>query len=94
VFYDLRFYSGGTGTQDRIALTLHASPEEYANIVRAIAGQTPEEAIRNDAWREDLLWLIQDEEQELPVNEAAAQLLDGEVIMNEALNWLEVNAKP
>jgi hypothetical protein len=58
LLYDLSFYSGGIGVLDHLAIALPANPMMWANVITELNAATPEEATADDAWVEDLMWLL------------------------------------
>jgi hypothetical protein len=55
LFYDLSFYSGGTGVDDRLAVTMPANAAVWMAILDAQPVKTPEEIASDPELAEDFL---------------------------------------
>lgn len=75
LMYDLSFYSGGIGVVDRLAITLPRE-DTSAPILARLPCKPPEEVASDPSCRDDFLWLIDDEEDPLPVRAAAARFIN------------------
>jgi hypothetical protein len=73
--YQLSFYSGGLGIEDRLAISVTGA-DALAALGKRLRLCTPEEAAADPNAREDFLWLVEDEDHPLPVAEAAARFLN------------------
>jgi hypothetical protein len=76
--YDLSFYSGGIGIIDRLAIAL---PLDSTIARIALAGlhcKSLDEASSDPSWQDDLGWLIDDEDNPLPVRLATVQFINKE----------------
>jgi hypothetical protein len=76
VFYDLSFFSGGIGVVDQLAITLPADPALWSRVISSLRARTPEEAVADRSWAGDLIWLLTDEEEEVPIRPAAIQFIN------------------
>jgi hypothetical protein len=74
--YDLSFYSGGIGVLDRLAITLPLQRPQALDVVARLQARGPEDAVADADWRDDFLWLIDDEDNRLP-RIAAARFING-----------------
>lgn len=76
VLFDLSFFSGGIGVLDRLAITLPATPALWSSVASFLRGRTPEEAAADGSWARELVWLLTDEEEEVPIRPAAIQFIN------------------
>jgi hypothetical protein len=70
--YDMRFYSGGMGSSDRIRIALPRTPAEVDALVAARRLATPEEAVADAAMRDDFEFVVLHEEDPQPLRVAVA----------------------
>jgi hypothetical protein len=73
--YDLRFYSGGIGVQDRLHVALPLAPADVDAVVARLGMQVPDVVASDETWGEDLLWLVQDEDDPRPLREAVERFV-------------------
>jgi hypothetical protein len=78
VLYDLSIYSGGIGVLDRLAITLPADPDLWAQVIEAASAKSPEEASQDEVWSRDFRWLLDAEDESLPPREAAVRFINSE----------------
>jgi hypothetical protein len=78
ILYDLSFYSGGIGVLDKLAITLRADQSIWASVSAALAARTPEQALHDPEWADDLAWLLFDDEQPAELGELAARFINQE----------------
>lgn len=78
LFYDLSIYSGGCGVLDRLAIALSADPSVWAAATTALRAREPVDAASDEVWAEDFNWLLNGDEEPLPVREAAARFVNSE----------------
>jgi hypothetical protein len=76
VLFDLSFFSGGIGVLDRLAITLPADPALWSSVASFLRGRTPEEATVDASWARDFIWLLTDEEEEVPIRPAAVRFIN------------------
>ena len=76
VLYELSFSSGGMGILDTLAITLPADRTLWANLITAVGAKTPEDAITDLGWADDLVWLLSNEQEPLALREAAVQFIN------------------
>jgi hypothetical protein len=76
LLYDLAFYSGGIGVLDHLAITLPADSTLWSRVTSSLRGRTPEEAAKDRSWAEVLIWLLTDEEEQVPIRPAAIQFIN------------------
>lgn len=75
LLYDLSFYSGGIGILDRLAITLPLQLPQTLGVVAGLRASTPDDALSDPGWRDDFLWLVDDEDNPLPPRAAAARFI-------------------
>jgi len=56
--YDLNFFSGGIGVDDRLAFSCAVAPDTLEVAVRNLRLVSPEEALSDPVWAEDFIWLV------------------------------------
>jgi len=56
--YDLNFFSGGIGVDDRLAFSCAVAPDTLEVAVTHLRLAPPKEALSDPAWAEDFLWLV------------------------------------
>jgi hypothetical protein len=56
--YDLRFFSGGIGVDDRLAFSCAVTPDMLGAAVTNLRLVSPEEALSYPGWAEDFIWLV------------------------------------
>jgi hypothetical protein len=78
VKYELSFYSGGIGILDKLAITLPAGVASAEAVVARLGLVTPDAAAADEAWGSDFLWLVDDEEEPLPLRQAAIRFINEE----------------
>jgi hypothetical protein len=76
MLYDLSFFSGGTGVLDRLAVSLSADPALWSRAASSLRGRTPEEAAADRCRAGELVWLLTDEEAEIPIRPAAVRFIN------------------
>lgn len=76
LLYDLSFYSGGIGVMDRLAITLPREGPSAPVVLTRLPGKPPEEIASDPSCQNDFLWLINDEDDPLPVRAAAARFIN------------------
>ena len=59
--YDLSFYAGGIGVLNKLGITCVAGDEQWAIVKLKYPLVTPDDAVEYNPWREDFLWLIDNE---------------------------------
>ena len=78
LFYDLHIYSGGCGVLNRLAITIPGDPRIWIAARAALQAREPEDAAIDVGWAEDFIWLLNGEEQALPIRDAAARFINSE----------------
>ena len=76
LLYDLSFYSGGIGVMDRLAITLPRESPSAPIVLATVPCKPPEEIASDPSCQDDFLWLIDDEDDPLPVRAAAARFIN------------------
>ena len=56
--YDLNFFSGGIGVDDRLAFSCTVAPDTLEVAVTKLRLVSPEEALSDPGWAEDFAWLV------------------------------------
>jgi hypothetical protein len=56
--YQLNLFAGGIGVHDRIAIKAHLSQHQWQTLKAHLHLRTPEQALADEAWKEDLQWLV------------------------------------
>jgi hypothetical protein len=78
LFYDLMFFSGGIGVLDELAISMPASTELWAGIAAGLRAQSPEKAIEEESWAEELMWLLTGEDGPAAPRAAAIRFINSE----------------
>jgi hypothetical protein len=78
VLFDLSFFSGGIGVLDHLAITLPADPALWSRVASALRARTPEEASADGPRAGELVWLLTNDEGEVPVRTAAVRFINRE----------------
>jgi hypothetical protein len=76
LLYDLSFFSGGIGVVDKLAITLPTENISVPSIVASLQFKSPEDAVSDAGWKDDFLWLVDDEDDPLPVRGAVARFIN------------------
>jgi len=76
LMYDLSFYSGGIGVMDRLAITLPRESSNVPVILARLSCKPPEEIASDPSCQDDFLWLIDNEDDPLPVRAAATRFIN------------------
>ena len=76
LLYDLSIYSGGIGVLDRLAIALPFPRTQTLDVIANLEARCPEEALSDLGWRDDFLWLVDDEDNRLVPRVAAARFLN------------------
>ncbi|MDC3958353.1 hypothetical protein KEG38_31140 [Polyangium jinanense] len=74
--YDMYFYSGGIGISDQIHISLPCTPTETNAIIARLGFATPEEAVADEAWRDDFEFLVLDGNDTEPLHTAVAAFVE------------------
>jgi hypothetical protein len=56
--YQLNLFAGGIGVFDRIAIKAHLSQHQWQTLKSRLHLRTPEQALIDADWKEDLQWLV------------------------------------
>jgi hypothetical protein len=76
--FRLSLYAGGAGVSDSIAIAVPVDESKIDSAVSLLSMRTPAEAMADPNWAEEFEWLVENEEQPLPVGEAAARFINEE----------------
>ena len=60
--FDLSFWAGGSGVLDKLAVSCSVTPEQMELAQDKLRLYSPEAAIALDEWRDDFIWLVEDED--------------------------------
>jgi hypothetical protein len=74
--YEISLYSGGMGILDAVAITLAPGTAAAHEVAARLQLVTPEAAAGEQTWGEDFRWLLDNDEQPLPIRDASARFLD------------------
>jgi len=76
-YYDISFFSGGTGINDWHAITLNSNSYIWNKVKKYLKVKTPDDLASDNEWGEFFLWLIDNESHEVS-NEIASTLFINE----------------
>ena len=74
--YDLRFFSGGIGVDDRLAFSCAVAPDTLEVAVTKLRLVSPEEALIYPGWAEDFIWLVKHQGAATSIRLASADFIN------------------
>ncbi len=75
--YDLDLYAGGIGVYDKLAIKCIMSDKNIAVFKERKSLFSPEEMLNDEAWADDFIWLIENEEENKKnINECAIEFIN------------------
>jgi hypothetical protein len=74
--FDLNFFSGGIGVDDKLAFSCSVSQEEMAVTVRKLQLISPEEALSDPACGEEFAWLVKHEGGAILVRKSSSRFIN------------------
>jgi hypothetical protein len=74
--YDLNFFCGGVGVDDKLAFRCSLSRDETAAAVRRLRLILPEEALSDSAYGEDFAWLVKHDDGPSLVRKSSSRFIN------------------
>jgi len=74
--YELNFFSGGIGVDDKLAFSCSVPPEKLEGIINKLRLITPIHALQDTGWGEDFAWLVKHDGDASEINVSSSNFIN------------------